>query len=547
MFESAVKHVFISYVREDEEVVAELRKALKVGGIRVWTDHDLKPGDFWENVIREKIRDAGFLVACFSHASAARPASYMQRELDAAVKALGAPSAERPWFIPVLLSDMAIPAIDVGGVPLKTVDIVHLHREWDDGIQAIRDQVLQRDPPVLDTVQPAYVFVSDVHTTLHPLTRPGELPTVRGMLANTEAYGHFYRQQQCIRGRHFDLRPLSRDELDENHFWNRVANLDAPELAGPPAPIRRLPAGDGAPAAPLTSPWHRQLPIVCEPRKLRLEVDPVLGPGAKARCFVLLWPAGWSSSLEIDLPGRTKADTITELVAGLRSRRSARHARSSLLCNGERVNASGLFRLLAGWMHDELGLAPGQDTCVVPGNVVLGVADTWRQTASYSRLPSDTRAGIHQLLRGARLQPHELDDIEGRDGQHRRKFLYTKLRRYNYVVTVFGRGSVVVASDGWGNDVTDEERMDAGVMRCLTSNVRFATVQTLMLAYFASAARNTGWLEGAPLLRPLVEAAGRELLLLKADGSRFEKSFCCAHTTIVGAMPNEQPPQLANA
>lgn len=524
MFESAVKHVFISYVHEDEEMVAELRKALKVGGIRVWTDHDLKPGDFWEKVIQEKIQDAGFLVACFSHASAARPASYMKKELEAAMNALGAPTPQRPWLIPVLLSEMAIPGIHVGGVPLNATDVVHLYREWDHGIQGIRDQVLRRDPPVLDTVQPAYVFVSDVHTTLHPLTRPGEPPTLRGMLASTEAYAHFYRQQQCIAGLHFDLSPLGREEIEQNHFWNRVAALDAPELAGP---------------------WHRQLPIVCQPRELRLEVDAALATGAEARCFVLLWPGGWSSNLEIDLPGRTQADTITRVVAGLRSRRSAAAARSPLLCNGKPVNASGLFRQLAAWMREELGLAPGEDTCVVPSNFVVGVADTWRQAASYWRLPSDTRAGIHQLLRGTRLAPHELHDIEERDGQRKRKFLYTKLRRYNFIVTVFGRGSVAVLSDGWGSDATDEERLDAGVMRCLASNVRFATVQTLMLGFFAAAARNRGWLGRAPLLRPLVHAAGRELLLLKADGSRFEKSFCCAHTTIIDAMPGEREQQLA--
>lgn len=517
MFESAVKHVFISYVHQDADRVTELRQALRLGGINVWTDHDIQAGDFWERVILENIQNAGFLIACFSHASAARPDSYMKKELDLAVRALGTPTPERPWLIPVLLSDIPIPDEVVGETRLGDTDVAKLFDNWDDGVRDIRDKLLTRDPPVLRTVQPTYVFVSDVHTTLHPLTRPAQPPTLRGMLANAEAYEHFYRQQQRIEGTRFQLRPMSEYEIQENHFWKRVNALDAPELPGP---------------------WHRQLPVLCEPRDVRLEVDPELDPGATARCRVLLWPGGWSSNLEIDLPTAAPADAVTQLVAGLRSRRSAREARSPLLCNGERVNASGLFRLLAERMRQELGLPPGADTCVVPTNFVLGVADQWRQAAAYERLPGDARAGLHQLLRGARLEPQELDDIEAPTSDGGRKFLYTKLRRRNFVLTVFGRGSVAVLSDGWGEDATDEERMDAKIMRCFTSNVRFATAQTLMLAYFSAAARNSGWMAQAPALPPLVAAAGRELRLLREDGSRFEKNFCRAHRTIADAIPD---------
>lgn len=519
MFESAAKHAFISYVSEDAETIRALRADLALHGVRLWSDDDIPAGSFWEKVIEEKIQDAGFLIACFSTASAAKPASYMNRELEAAARAMGTPTQERPWLVPVLLSEMAIPAIPVGELQhLNSLNWVPLFSGWDRGVREIRDAVLSRKPPVLHTLQPVYVFASDVHVTLRPLTDPGPAGTPRGMLANTEAYGQFYRDGKRIEGRHFDLRPLRQAEIDGNHFWRRVRALNAPELQGA---------------------WHRHLPVVCEPRELRLEVDAGLGAGASARCFVFLWPGGWSSNLEIDLPDRTGADAVTELVSGLRSRRSASRAASPLRCNGEPVNASGLFARLGDRMREELELGLHDDAAVVPGNFVLGVADAHRQATTYPRLPTDARVSIHQMLRGAALEQQELPGVEEPKPGGESKYLHTKLRRHNFIITVFGRGSVVAASDGWGDDVKDEERMDAHVMRCLTGNVRSATVQSLMLAFFASAARDSGWLGAAPGLEPLVAAARRELLLLAREGSRFEKTFCGTHQTILGALPRE--------
>ena len=520
MLESAAKHVFISYVHEDRDTVTRLRDALALGGVRVWTDAEIPPGDFWESVLRERIEGAGFMLACYSAAAAARQGSYMDRELEMAARVMGPPTRERQWLIPVLLSDMPVPTLRVAGLErLDAIQWVDLHRAWDEGVARIRDDVLETDPPVLGRIQPACVFVSDVHTTLAPLVRPQQLPEALRMLADPDAYARFYADGRSIAGTHFVFRPLGAREMEKNHFWRRVRDLEGAELQGP---------------------WHRHLPIVCEPRALQLALDPALGPGASARCFAFLWPGGWSSNLEIDLPDPVGPDALAGVVAGLRARRSAGRVPPALRFDGAPVNATRLFELMAGRLREELGASPEsplRDTTDVSGNVVLGVADAGRQAAGYFRLPRPARMRVHQLLRGRALTLEDLDEAERREPGGEPRLLLTRLRRRNFILTLFGRGSVVVASDGWEKDLPEEERMDARVMRCLAGNVRASTAQALMLAYFAARAEQSGYLEVSPGLRTLTASARRQLRLLRESGSRFEKSFCRAHRTILRTLP----------
>jgi hypothetical protein len=519
MFQGAAKHAFISYVSEDAETIRRLRDDLALHGVRLWSDDDIPAGSFWEQVIQQNIQEAGFLIACFSAASQARPDNWMVRELQAAARAMGTPTPEQPWLVPVLLSRMDIPAIAVGELQsLNTLNWVPLFSGWERGVREIRDAVLSRRPPVLQTLNPVYLFASDVHVALRPLTDPADPRTPRGMLASPEAYGRFYAQGQPMEGTHFHLRPLRPREIEGNHFWKRVRALNAPELDGP---------------------WHLQLPLVCEPRQLHLELDASAGEHAAARCFVYLWPGGWSCNLEIDVPGHTPSAAVTELVSRLRSRRSAQKTGSPLRANGQPVNASGLFARLSQQMVQELGLSPGDDSLRVNSNFVLGVADAHRQAATYLRLPTATRVTLHQMLAGGRLEPQELPAVEApREGGGGR-YLLTKLRRHNFIITVFGRGSVVAASDGWGDDVKDEERMDARVLHCLAGNVRSATVQSLMLAYLVTDAREAGWVGTAPGVEALVAASRRQLRLLTSQGSRFARSFCRAHQAIAAIVGQE--------
>ena len=59
-----MNHVFISYIRENEEVVGRLCDELASRGIEVWLGrNDIDPGTRWKQAIRRAIQDGAFFIA----------------------------------------------------------------------------------------------------------------------------------------------------------------------------------------------------------------------------------------------------------------------------------------------------------------------------------------------------------------------------------------------------------------------------------------------------------------------------------------------------
>ncbi|MEO1164977.1 MAG: toll/interleukin-1 receptor domain-containing protein, partial [Chloroflexota bacterium] len=53
-----MKHVFISYKREDVEFVFELEQQLKQADVDVWTDAQIQAGQNWRSKIDDALQDA---------------------------------------------------------------------------------------------------------------------------------------------------------------------------------------------------------------------------------------------------------------------------------------------------------------------------------------------------------------------------------------------------------------------------------------------------------------------------------------------------------
>ena len=137
-----MQHVFISYVRENEEIVDKLFKALESHDIKVWLDrNNIKPGARWKQAIREAIREGAFFIACFSKEYNKRSQTdktYMNEELTIAIEELRQRPTDRVWFIPVQLNKCKIPDRNIGaGETLHDLQHVKLYKDWDDGIQRI--------------------------------------------------------------------------------------------------------------------------------------------------------------------------------------------------------------------------------------------------------------------------------------------------------------------------------------------------------------------------------------------------------------------------
>ena len=134
-----MRHVFVSYVREDCEPVDRLAAELRQRGFRVWLDRDhIAPGQRWRDAIREAIRQGDLFIACFSRHSIGRERTYMNEELVLAVEELRTRPTDRSWFIPVSLDGSRIPKRSIGaGETLHDLQAVDLSQRWSDGIQRI--------------------------------------------------------------------------------------------------------------------------------------------------------------------------------------------------------------------------------------------------------------------------------------------------------------------------------------------------------------------------------------------------------------------------
>ena len=121
--------VFISYVREDAHAAGRLKQRLEAAGIQVWSDtSELWPGQDWRAEIRQAIvADALVFIACFSHNSVSRKASYQNEELATAIDELRIRRPDAPWLIPVRFDNCEIPDIELGaGRRLASIQRVDL-------------------------------------------------------------------------------------------------------------------------------------------------------------------------------------------------------------------------------------------------------------------------------------------------------------------------------------------------------------------------------------------------------------------------------------
>jgi hypothetical protein len=106
--------VFVSYVRDDLDVVDRLAAELTAAGFDVWIDHArLAPGMRWKAEIHRAIAAGDFFLACFSPRYW-KPESYMNEELLVAVERLRTMPRNRTWFIPVKLAECELPDYPIG-------------------------------------------------------------------------------------------------------------------------------------------------------------------------------------------------------------------------------------------------------------------------------------------------------------------------------------------------------------------------------------------------------------------------------------------------
>jgi TolB-like protein/Tfp pilus assembly protein PilF len=107
--------VFLSYASQDAEAARRIAETLRAAGIEVWFDQsELRGGDVWDQMIRQRIRDCALFIPVISANTASRGEGYFRLEWALADQRSQMMARNRSFIVPVCVD--ATPHA-VGDVP----------------------------------------------------------------------------------------------------------------------------------------------------------------------------------------------------------------------------------------------------------------------------------------------------------------------------------------------------------------------------------------------------------------------------------------------
>ncbi len=111
---SAPEAIFLSYASQDADAARRICDALRAAGLEVWFDQsELRGGDAWDASIRKNIKECTLFVPIISANTDSRPEGYFRLEWKLAVDRSHLMADDQPFFVPVLLGDVAEPTARV--------------------------------------------------------------------------------------------------------------------------------------------------------------------------------------------------------------------------------------------------------------------------------------------------------------------------------------------------------------------------------------------------------------------------------------------------
>ncbi|MBV8096117.1 MAG: toll/interleukin-1 receptor domain-containing protein, partial [Acetobacteraceae bacterium] len=96
--------VFLSYPSQDAVAAQRICAVLRAAGIEVWFDQsELRGGDVWDALIRDRIRACEFFVPVISSTTNARDEGYFRREWRLAIERTADMADDKPFLVPVVI------------------------------------------------------------------------------------------------------------------------------------------------------------------------------------------------------------------------------------------------------------------------------------------------------------------------------------------------------------------------------------------------------------------------------------------------------------
>lgn len=122
--------IFLSYSRQDSDIMRRLSHNLRAGGFRVWTDETLKPGEeSWKRAIESAIEASQCVVVLLS--PGAKQSEWVERELDYA-------RAQKRLIFPILAKGTEQDAIPFSLIRSQRADI---RNNYDAGVKTLIEAI----------------------------------------------------------------------------------------------------------------------------------------------------------------------------------------------------------------------------------------------------------------------------------------------------------------------------------------------------------------------------------------------------------------------
>ena len=106
--------IFLSYASQDADAARRICDSLRAAGLEVWFDQsELRGGDAWDQSIRKQIKECALFIPVISASTDSRPEGYFRLEWKLAVDRSHLMADDQPFFVPVILGDIAEPTARV--------------------------------------------------------------------------------------------------------------------------------------------------------------------------------------------------------------------------------------------------------------------------------------------------------------------------------------------------------------------------------------------------------------------------------------------------
>ena len=128
-------NIFLSYSREDGNLMKKLKGDLEQIGFEVWTDANIQPGSpSWKVTIEQAIRDAHCIVVIFSPSAA--QSKWVRAELDFS-------EAQGKYIFPVLAKGTSADAVPLGYSSHQWIDL-RKEKDYNAGLIHLADIIAHR-------------------------------------------------------------------------------------------------------------------------------------------------------------------------------------------------------------------------------------------------------------------------------------------------------------------------------------------------------------------------------------------------------------------